>query len=241
MKTPRIGITCDFETITDRRGTPAPRYVCNQSYVSAVVRGGGLPILIPHESPGEAARFLDGVDGLLITGGDFDIPPSYYGEAPRQGLGTLVEERSGLERDLCQEALARSMPLLGVCGGMQMLNVVCGGTLYQDLAERAATDEHQQPYDKRLPAHEVELAAGSRLARIFNAETLSVNSTHHQVLRYLGEELKASALAPDGVVEAIELDGEPFVVGVQWHPEALISGDHLPLYRAFVNAARERG
>lgn len=238
MTPPRIGITCDFETITDRRGAPSPRYLCNQSYVTAVVRGGGLPVLIPHESPGSATAFLDGLDGLLITGGDFDIPPSYYGELPREGLGELVEGRSALERDLCQEALARSLPLLGICGGMQMLNVVCGGSLYQDLAEREGTEEHQQPHDKRLPAHEVELAPGSRLAAIFGALTLSVNSTHHQVVRDLGWELKATALAPDGVIEAIELDGDTFAVGVQWHPEALLSGDHLPLYRAFVAAAR---
>lgn len=238
MNTPRIGITCDFETITDHRGAPSPRYVCNQAYVSAVVAGGGVPILIPHESATELNRFLDGLDGLVITGGDFDIPPSYYGEQPRKGLGTLVEERSALERELCQEALARDMPLLGICGGMQMLNVVCGGTLYQDLSERTDTEEHQQPHDKRLPAHEVQIAKGSRLARIFEAEVLSVNSTHHQVVRYLGEHLVASAIAPDGVIEGIELEGETFVIGVQWHPEALLSGDHLPLYEAFVQAAR---
>lgn len=234
MGTPRIGITSDFETVTDRRGTPSPRYVCSQSYVSAVVAAGGRAVLLPHEGP--VIDALDDLDGLLITGGDFDVPPSYYGETPRKGLGTLIESRSAIERDLCQAALERHMPLLGICGGMQMLNVVCGGTLYQDVSEREGTDEHQQPHDKRQPAHSVELASGSLLARIFDGSSLPVNSTHHQVLRELGKGLLATAIAPDGVIEGIELS-EQFAVGVQWHPEAIGDRSHLPLYRAFVEAA----
>ncbi|MEM6533415.1 MAG: gamma-glutamyl-gamma-aminobutyrate hydrolase family protein [Myxococcota bacterium] len=235
MSIPRIGITSDFETITDRRGAPSPRYVCSQSYVSAVVAAGGQAVLLPHEGP--VLESLDDLDGLLITGGDFDVPPSYYGETPRKGLGTLIEARSAIERDLCRAALDRKMPLLGICGGMQMLNVVCGGTLYQDLSEREGTDEHQQAHDKRQPAHSVDLAAGSVLARLFESDSLTVNSTHHQVIRDLGKGLIASAVAPDGVVEGIELT-EGFAIGVQWHPEAILDRSHLPIYRAFVDAAR---
>lgn len=234
--TPSIAVTCDFETIKDSRGYPSPRYVCPQNYVASIRDAGGRALLIPHESVDLTQPHLD-FDALVIAGGDFDIPPSYYGEQPRRGLGALLEDRSAAERALCETAIAAQLPMLAVCGGMQLLNVLRRGTLYQDLSERDGTAVHEQPHDKRTPAHNVELAQGSLLARIFETQTISVNSTHHQVIRNLGDGLLASAIAPDGVIEAIELTDHPFALGVQWHPEALLSGDHLPLYRALVQAA----
>lgn len=235
---PRIGITCDFETITDRRGAPSPRFIVPAAYVAAVQKAGGDPLLLPHVDPARAASYLSILDGLVIAGGDFDIPPDYYGQVARPGLGKLLAERSAFERALTEAALAQDMPVLGVCGGMQLMNVVLGGTLHQDLAERPNTGVHVQPHDKREPAHAVDVASGSLLARLTGASRLQVNSTHHQIVHGLGRNVVATGIAEDGVIEAIESGGHGFALGVQWHPEVLRADEHLALYRGLVQAAR---
>ena len=234
---PRIGITCDFETILDRRGDPLPRYLAPASYVEAVVNAGGLPVLVPHVTPERAEAYLDLLDGIVIAGGAFDVPPAYYGQEPRAGLGRLVEARSAFERQLITHALGRDVPLLGVCGGMQLLNVTLGGTLHQDLAERPGTGVHMQLHDRRQPSHGVTVSPGSLLARLTGLGSLAVNSTHHQVVAALGTRLIASAVADDGVIEAIESPHHRHVLGVQWHPEALAGGEHAALYRWLVDRA----
>jgi putative glutamine amidotransferase len=234
---PRIGITCDFETITDRRGAPSPRFIVPAAYVSAVERAGGDPILLPHVDPSRASSYLAILDGLVVAGGDFDIPPEYYGQTARPGLGKLLVERSAFERALTEAALAQDMPVLGVCGGMQLLNVVLGGTLHQDLAERPETGVHVQPHDKREPAHPVDVAPGSLLQRLTGRTRLDVNSTHHQIIHGLGRNVVATGVAQDGVVEAIESGQYGFALGVQWHPEVLRADEHLAIYRGLVEAA----
>lgn len=239
MTRPRIGISCDFESIIDRRGTPTPRHVLQRSYVDAVWQGGGLPLLLPHLADVDANALLDSIDGLVISGGDFDVPPDYYGQAPRPGLGKLLVERSSFERTLLRAALDRRVPVLGICGGMQLLNVVCGGTLYQDLSEREGTAPHQQPMDRRQTFHAVTLTAGSRLLRICGGD-VEVNSTHHQGIDRLGVGLCAAGRAPDGLVEAIELEGPSLALGVQWHPEVLDIPAHRAIYAALVRASADQ-
>lgn len=238
---PRIGITCDFETITDRRGCPAPRYVLGEAYVEAVRSAGGEPWLLAHLEPERARSVLDLLDGLVISGGDFDIPPAYYGEEARPACGRTRVERSAFERALALGARARNLPLLGVCGGMQLINVAFGGSLYQDVSEREGCLQHSQPHDKRRPHHRVDLTPGSLLARLTGGAALEVNSTHHQIVRALGRDLVATGVAADGVVEGIEVAGARFVVGVQWHPESIEAPEHQAIYRGLVEAARERG
>ena len=235
---PRIGITCDFETVTDRRGAPSPRFIVPSAYVTAVARAGGDPILLPHVDPERAAAYLELLDGLVVAGGDFDIPPHYYGEEPRPGLGKLLEERSAFEHRLLTLALQRDLPVLGVCGGMQLLNVVLGGTLHQDLSERPGTAVHVQPHDKRQPAHAVKVTSGSLLARVTGATTLAVNSTHHQIVNALGPGLTACGIADDGVVEAIEAPRHRYALGVQWHPEVLAAPEHGAVYAGLIEACR---
>lgn len=235
---PRIGITCDFEIITDRRGAPSPRFVVPAAYVTAVVKAGGDPVLLPHVGASRAQSYVDLLDGVVIAGGDFDIPPAYYGEEPRSKLGALLEERSDFERGVLTNALQRNLPVLGVCGGMQLLNVVMGGTLHQDLSEREATGVHVQPHDKREPAHPVTIAPGSLLAKLTGKAAITVNSTHHQVVKSVGKGLIASGIADDGVIEAIESTRYRYVIGVQWHPEVLSAPEHAALYRGLVEAAR---
>ncbi len=239
MGRPRIGITCDFHVAIDRRGCAAPRYQLGESYVEAVFGAGGEPWLLPHLPPPYAEDIVAELDGLVISGGDFDVPPTYYGALASPKLGRVVETRSAYERALLTAALKLDKAVLGVCGGMQLINVVRGGTLYQDLSERPNTAEHQQPHDRRKPHHAVELGVKSRVARLLGRSAVGVNSTHHQVVHQVGERLMVAATAPDGVVEAVEATDAAFVVGVQWHPEAL-GGEHLGLYRGLVHAAEQQ-
>jgi len=232
---PLIGISCDSDTTVDKRNIPYDRFVSPRAYADAIALAGGIPVLLPH-----TFALIDVVrlDGLLITGGNFDIPPSYYGEEPRPLLGQVNEERSYFEKALCLAALEGDIPLLGVCGGMQLLNVVVGGTLYQDLSYRPQTDIHEQPQARTLPHHEVSIAPNSKLACVCDTTGMRVNSTHHQIIHNLGMHVSAAATALDGVIEAIELPGHTFAIGVQWHPELLDSPQQHAIYRAFVKAAQ---
>jgi len=231
-----IGVTCDFETIVDSRGAPAPRYILGEAYTTSILNAGAFPLMLPHGDLKLVPEILDKIDGLVISGGDFDVPPSYYGAAPKPGLGKLQPQRSDVERALIEGCLKKGTPLLGICGGMQLLNVVCGGTLHQDQAHRPDSLEHQQQNDKRETSHEVNVVPHSRLHQLTGATRLEVNSTHHQLLDAVGDTLEATGVAPDGVVEAIEWRGESFALGVQWHPESLPMEAHQNIYRGFVAA-----
>jgi putative glutamine amidotransferase len=230
---PRIGLTLDGDE--DGR-----RYELPRAYADAVLIAGGLPILLPHASE-VAGAYLALLDGLVITGGDFDVPPELYGEARRPACGTSRPARTAFEKDLLEAALAAGLPVLGVCGGMQLMNVVRGGTLFQDLAADAGISGHEQPPPKDVPSHEVAVASGTQLAALLGASPLRVNSTHHQAVRDPGAGVLVSARAPDGVIEAIELPDLRFAMGVQWHPEATLRHDprHAAVYRGLVEAARD--
>lgn len=237
---PLIGLSPDEAT----PATPhaVPRYELKRAYADAVLAAGGLPLVLPYSAdPAVLAQLLGMVQGLVITGGAFDVPPELYGEAPRQGLGALKPARTDFELALIRGALERGLPLLGVCGGMQILNVALGGTLYQDIAtDVPGALAHEQQTDRRLPAHPVQVQEGTLLSRACGAGELLVNSTHHQSVKALGRGLVASASSADGLVEALELPTALFVAGVQWHPELLVDSvpAHLGIYRALVAAAR---
>jgi putative glutamine amidotransferase len=230
---PRIGLTLD----ADGEG----RYLLPRAYADAVAAEGGLPLPLPHHPP-LTADYLGLLDGLVITGGAFDVPPERYGEAPRTGCGPTRPERTEAELALLRAALAAGLPLLGVCGGMQLLAVACGGRLYQDLQADAGLGGHEQPPPRDRPSHPVEVLAGTRLAGLVGPGELMVNSTHHQAVREAGAGVRISARATDGVIEAIELADQPFAVGVQWHPEAVRRHEprHAAIYRGLVAAARRR-
>ena len=236
-----IGITCNLETVTDRRGATVTRLFVPRDYSDAILAAGGCPVLLSVVPRDWVSRVVQRLDGVVISGGAFDVPPAYYGEAPHPRLGPLCEERSAFEREVCLEAMAQHRPLLGICGGMQLLNVVLGGSLFQDLGERDGTQEHQQPQQKRIPQHSVTLAPESRLATVCGAARVEVNSTHHQAVKRLGQGLLVSAQAPDGVIEGVEGADGSFVLGVQWHPEAMPERpEQAAIYAALVQAARDR-
>jgi putative glutamine amidotransferase len=231
-RTPRIGLTLDVDE-------QAHRYEVKESYVDAVLGAGGLPILLPHAA---AAAYLALLDGLVVTGGAFDIPPELYGDARREACGPSKPLRTRFEKEILEAALAAGLPVLGICGGMQLLNVVRGGSLHQDLPSDTGIQGHEQPPPKDLPSHRIRISAGSLLWRILGPDVPEhrVNSTHHQAVREPGAGVLVTATAPDGVIEAIELPDLPFAVGVQWHPEAVLKHDprHAALFTGLVEAAR---
>lgn len=206
-----------------------PEVWVGQAYVDAVVRAGGLPLLVPP-APLDAAELLGLADALVLTGGHFDIHPSLYGETVDGRLDRVEPARTALELDLARLALERGVPVLGVCGGHQALAVAAGGTLVQDLPPDPT---HEQPTDPATPWHGVDLEGV--LARVLGP-AIRVNSTHHQAVRGAGS-LTVAGRSPDGVCEALWASDHPWAVGVQWHPELL--GD-LRLYDALVTAARQR-
>lgn len=211
-----------------------PEVVLGEVYVAAVVAAGGLPVLAPPAEL-DVDALLDRVDAVVLTGGDFDIHPSWYGEAVTARIDRVEPARTSLELGLARACLARRVPVLGICGGMQALAVAAGGRLVQDLPvpgrDPGATVAHEQPTDPGTAWHDV--TVGAPADRWLGAR-LSVNSTHHQAVRDAGPALIACGHAPDGVIEVIAA-ADGFALGVQWHPELL--GD-LRAYRALVDAAR---
>lgn len=238
---PSIGVTPDWVEPTE--STQHAKYEVKVAYLDAVARAGGLPFVLPYTEDRQVAEaYLDRLSALVVTGGAFDIPTELYGQQPKPGLGPLKPKRTAFEIMVLKAALHRQLPVLGVCGGMQLLNVALGGTLVQDIkTELPAAREHQQSHDRRHPQHPVEVKEGTALSACIGKGQVMVNSTHHQAVKALGEKLVVSALAPDGMIEAIELTGAAFTVGVQWHPELMIDTvpPHLGIYRTLVQKARE--
>jgi len=194
-----------------------------QDYLDCVVGNGGLPVALAPVEGVElelASWAADNADGVVISGGVADILPHHYGEQPRAAYPEVDDPRAIMELELARLCARRGIPTLGVCGGLQVMAVALGGTLYQDLAvDRPELPSHEQANAPSGPSHEVLLRPGL-LRQAFGAERILVNSTHRQALRELGR-LQVAGRSPDGVVEAAVLPGHPWYVGVQWHPEAL--------------------
>lgn len=241
MKRPVVLLPPDLQTAESRRG-PVPTTVVQRQYLDAIFEAGGLPLVPPPLTEDTALdQLVELADALVLPGGAFDIDPALYGEALNPRCGELKPERTALERALFSRAEARGLPVLGVCGGMQLINVVRGGTLWQDLdTQLPENGGHQQAQAKDRASHEVDVKEGTQLARVVAVATLPVNSTHHQAIKAVGQGLIVTAVAKDGVVEGIEDPGKPFLLGVQWHPESMAEAPQRAIYRALVEAARAR-
>lgn len=227
---PLIGITAYEVPASFSHWRDMPTMMVPAGYAHAVIAAGGLPVVIPPS--GGTSDLLDRVDGLVFSGGS-DIDPALYGQAPEPETGPVVRHRDDSELELLRAALERDVPVLGVCRGMQLLNIAVGGTLVQHLPERPGVVHKGPP--GTFTTHDVAAAPGSRLHGMVGG-AVAVHSCHHQGVDRLGEDLVVTAHAPDGVVEGIETEGERFAVGVLWHPEehAELGG---PLFRGLVEAA----
>jgi putative glutamine amidotransferase len=236
MTRPIIGLTLDSEEPGGY--SKLPWYALRQNYCSAIVRAGGLPILLPHE-PERADDYLDEIDGLVVTGGAFDVDPALFGAADRHPTVVTKDRRTEFEIRVTRGAHARDMPLLGICGGQQLLNVVLGGTLIQHIPDEVGGAlAHEQRNPRTEPGHVVSVKPGTLLHRICAAETLAVNSAHHQAAKDVGAGVVVNALAEDGVIEGIEDPRRRFCLGVQWHPEYGISIGDERIFAGFVSACR---
>ena len=233
-KRPVIGVTLDSEQPGGY--SKYPWYALRENYATAVAAAGGLPVALPH-APALAGEYLDHIDALIVTGGAFDVDPSLYGEGARHATVTLKENRTQAELALTRGALDRDMPVLGICGGQQLLAVALGGTLIQHIPDSIANAlEHEQPNPRHEAGHSISIVPGTLLHRIAGVGTMRVNSAHHQAVRAPGPRAVVNATAPDGVIEGVEDTGYRFCLGVQWHPEFFIDPGDRRIFDAFVAA-----
>ncbi len=232
---PVIGLTLDTEPPGGY--AQVPWYALRENYFAAVRRAGGLAVALPHE-PEDATAYLERIDGLIVTGGDFDVDPALFGAAARHPSVTTKDRRTAFELAVTRAAVARDMPVLGICGGQQLLNVALGGTLIQHIPDEVAGAlAHEQPNPRTEPGHSVSVTPGTLLHRVVGTDELLVNSAHHQAVREVGRGLVVDARAPDGVIEGVEHPGRRFCLGVQWHPEYEISDGDGRILTAFIAAA----
>ena len=245
---PTIGLTT--QTLHSIDGIPLAlpsSWVMNQRYFVAATSAGAVPWMIPllDDDPYTLREIYERIDGLLIPGG-VDINPAEYGEEKRPECGNLDPARDRVELQLVRWAIADGKPVLGLCRGMQIINVAQGGTMWQDLAsQKPSFHKHDffptAGFERDHMAHEVDVVAGTRLSRLFESTRCGVNSMHHQGVKAVGHDLVVSATADDGLVEALEGTGDAFLVGVQWHPEVFEMADpHTRhLFGGFIQAAVE--
>ena len=228
---PRIGVTSSPSLHEDRFLEALDR-----AYVTAVIRAGALPFVLPVLDPLEVDGVITCLDGILFTGGG-DLDPARYAEVAHREVGALDPERDAYELPLARAAVQRGLPVFGICRGAQLLNVALGGTLVQHLPD-VTSQEHRAKDQWAEEVHTVRVLAGSRLGKIVGKDVIGVNSLHHQAVSALGGGLIASGRAEDGTIEAIEGTGTTRLLGVQWHPELLVAdASHSALFDWLVEEA----
>lgn len=225
-KRPVIGITTDIKDGS---------FVIEDAYARAVAKAGGIPVLIPSlpESPGLLRETVSRIDGLLLPGSR-DMDPRYYNEEPHPKLRPMSAERTETELIVLKESCERTIPVLGICGGMQLLNVFFGGSLYQDISSFLPD---AVPHEKGA-VHDILIENGTLLHRVSGSSEFDVKSYHHQAVKDIGAGLRVSATAPDGIVEGIEATKPVYIVGVQWHPEREHSEFADRIFESFVEECR---
>ncbi len=240
---PLVGIPCRSDSAVAYKGRHINAQ--NSSYINAIISAGGVPFLIPIEARDDVLRILfEQADAILLPGGG-DIAPQFLGETRHPSLSDVQPARDELELTLARWGLEEGKPLLGICRGIQVMNVAAGGSLYQDIASQCPDagrhdDFSGGDYPRDFLAHPVAIEPSSRLGAVLGVDHLSVNSLHHQALKETSPVCRIVARSPDGMIEAIEVSHHPFAIGVQWHPEELVASQESArrLFLAFVEAYR---
>jgi len=230
---PLIGISCSFD---QKEG----RYMLAEAYVEAVIKAGGLPVILPGSGKvNRALPYLRAIHGLLLAGGG-DMDPSYFNEEPHPNLGEITPNRDRFEVMLTKSALRKNIPVLGICRGIQVLNVACGGSVIQHIPAVVKKPlKHSQAAPRHHATHRIFIDKSSRTAEILQTNLTRVNSFHHQAVGDPANGFNVSAISNDGVIEAIEHTKFRFAFGVQWHPECMFKKDKASrlLFKAFVEEA----
>ena len=249
QRRPVVGIPT--QTLQSLGGVSAeipPSWVMSQRYILTLTAAGAIPWLVPLVDDDTLRGIYEELDAVFLPGGA-DIDPATYGADPHPLCDKTDRERDRVEVALATWALEDEKPVLGVCRGMQLINVAAGGSLYQDLAEELpGAIKHDyfpfrgEHFSRDFLAHDVDVAGGTRLAKLLGAGSVRVNSMHHQGVKALGQGLVSTAVSPDGLIEAIEGERSGYLVAVQWHPEALTDNDARArtLFADFIDAAGER-
>jgi putative glutamine amidotransferase len=214
---PIIGLTCQYDS-TINRGVNR----INCEYISAVLEAGGMPLVIPNlQSTGDIEMYLNVIDGIIFTGGE-DVSAHYFGEEPVKEITEVSRDRDMTEMALFEKAYEKGIPIFGICRGMQLINIALGGNIYQDIYTQVpGVHGHSCEISLQEGYHSINITRNSIVYEIFGKEKLLVNSLHHQALKNLGKDLKITAKAPDGIIEAIESTNEKFILGLQFHPETM--------------------
>ena len=217
-------------------------YRCNQSYVHAILNAGGIPVLLPSNgADADYAELAEKLDGLLVPGGA-DVSTLLYGEEALQSVTNMKSANDTFEFAVIRKMAELGKPIIGICRGIQVINVAFGGTLYQDLpSQYPSKQQHYQKGPRYEPFHHVELEKDSHLAEIFGCTELATNTYHHQAVKDVAPGFRAVAHARDGVIEAIEHESK-YILGVQWHPEGMVDvhPEFKPFFEKFVEAAAKK-
>lgn len=236
---PLIAITLDVEPSGGY--SKMPWYALRQNYCDAILAAGGIPFPVSHHLE-LVEEYVQLADGFVFTGGAFDIDPALYGVDQRHETVTTKQQRTAFEWRLLQLAHAQEKPILGICGGMQLMNVVMGGTLIQHIPDEVSNClPHEQANPRTEPGHDIEIYEGTLLHRLVNNEMVEgkipVNTAHHQAIKSLAIGFRINSVASDGIIEGIEHLKHPFCLGVQWHPEYHISEADRKIFAGFIQAA----
>ena len=243
---PLIGISCSMGQAIysmTQDNPPQLQHRLGDSYVKAIMQAGGIPILLPNSTDLSCVEEIAaGLDGFLLSGGG-DVDPTLFGERATAQLGAVTPRRDDFELALARYVMNETeKPVLGICRGIQVMNVAMGGTLHIDLPSEGKLCHSMGMYPRNVRTHDVNVTTGTRMAEIMDGTESRVNSFHHQAIRDVADCFTVSTVSvPDNVVEAVEIPGERFVVGVQWHPEELTEfPEARNLFRRFVEAAAKK-